>query len=131
VKKRALSIGAFSAALAVLLGAFGAHALKERIAADPLLIFETGVRYQMYHAFGLMAAGILLSTPTAFRQKLLVLSAWFFLLGSFLFPGSLYALALTGIRSFGALTPLGGGAFVAGWLTLGAAVLPHAGTPKS
>ena len=78
-----------------------------------------------------MAAGILLSTPTAFRQKLLVLSAWLFLLGSFLFPGSLYALALTGIRSFGAVTPLGGGAFVVGWLTLGAAVFPHTGTPKS
>ncbi len=122
---RALPIGACSAAIAVLLGAFGAHALKGYLPVDLLQVFETGVRYQMYHAIGLIAAGVLLSIPSPFHRNYLLLSAWLFLIGSVVFSGSLYALALTGSHAFGAATPLGGIAFIGGWLMLGIGAVPN------
>lgn len=108
-------LGALSACLAVGLGAFGAHALKARLSAELLVIFETGVRYQMYHSLALLAVGILgLLLPTA----RLGLCAGLFLAGIVIFSGSLYTLALSGVRTWGAVTPLGGLCLLAGWLLL-------------
>ena len=109
-------LGALSGFVSVAAGAFGAHALKQRLAADLLAVFETGARYQMFHALGLLAVGILLSrTP---ESRALVAAGWLFVAGTLLFSGSLYALALSGIRPLGAITPFGGLAFLAGWLAL-------------
>jgi uncharacterized membrane protein YgdD (TMEM256/DUF423 family) len=110
-----LVIGAVNAFLAVAAGAFGAHALKARLPQDLQVIFETGARYHMYHALGLVAVGLL----GHFRPSSLVSGAgWAMLVGIFLFSGSLYALALSGVRALGAITPLGGLGFLAGWLLL-------------
>jgi uncharacterized membrane protein YgdD (TMEM256/DUF423 family) len=108
-------IGALSGLLAVACGAFGAHALKERLAPDALQVWETAARYQMYHALALIGIALLLGrggNPWAVR------AGWGFVVGTLLFSGSLYALAWTGIRGLGAVTPLGGVAFIAGWLML-------------
>lgn len=110
-----LGLGAASAAIAVLLGAFGAHGLRARLASDLLAIFETGVRYQMYHALALVAVGLWAMRAPA---SLLGTAAILFAAGTFLFSGSLYALALTGTRALGAITPFGGVAFIAGWVCL-------------
>lgn len=116
-----LAAGAIAALLAVLLGAFGAHALKERIAADLLPVWRTGVEYHFYHALGLLAVGtLMLHLP---RAALLRWAGWAMLAGIVLFSGSLYLLALSGVRWLGAITPLGGTAFIAGWLLLAGAVL--------
>jgi uncharacterized membrane protein YgdD (TMEM256/DUF423 family) len=110
-----LTIGALSAGIAVAAGAFGAHGLKSRLSAEMLNTFEVGVRYQMYHAFALIVtAWAQARWPTA----QLTVSGWLFILGTVLFSGSLYLLSLTGIRWLGAITPLGGLAFLAGWLCL-------------
>lgn len=109
------SIGAISAFIGVAAGAFGAHGLKSRLDADMLAVFETGVRYQMYHAFALVVAAWAL---TRWPGQLVTMSGWFFLAGTILFSGSLYLLSLTGVRWLGAITPLGGLAFLAGWLCL-------------
>lgn len=114
-------VGAVAAFVAVALGAFGAHGLKGRLTPDHLALFETGVRYQMYHALALMAlAGMAGRLPDGLvRQAGLSLTA-----GILIFSGSLYALALSyvltpsGQRWLGAVTPLGGVAFLFGWLTL-------------
>jgi uncharacterized membrane protein YgdD (TMEM256/DUF423 family) len=109
------TLGAVSAFLAVAAGAFGAHALRARVPPDLLAVFETGARYQMYHALALIAAaGAVRRWPGA----LPVWAGWLFVAGTLLFSGSLYALALTGSRWFGAITPLGGVAFLAGWVCL-------------
>jgi len=109
-----LSLGALSALLAVAAGAFGAHALGGRIPAERLAIFETGARYHMYHSLGLIAVGMLaLIRGTNGNGAGISMSV-----GIVLFSGSLYALALTGIRALGAVTPLGGVAFMVGWLLL-------------
>jgi len=97
---------------AVAFGAFGAHVLRSRLHADLLTTFETGVRYQMYHALAIPLA-VWLSSP---------LSGWLFFSGILLFSGSLYLLALTGIRPIGILTPIGGLLFLVGWLTLAISV---------
>ena len=104
----------------VALGAFGAHALKNTLAPDMLAVFETGVRYQMYHAFALVAAAWAWSRWPA---RVFALAGWLFAAGIVVFSGSLYSLALTGVRALGAVTPLGGLAFLGGWLclTIGAA----------
>ena len=101
------------------LGAFGAHGLKSRLGPDMLAVFETGVRYQLYHALALLAVGW---AAARWSHPLINASGWAFGAGIVLFSGSLYLLALTGIRSLGAITPLGGLAFIAGWacLALGA-----------
>ena len=109
------ALGSVSAFLAVALGAFGAHALKNSLPPELLATFETGVRYQMYHALALLAAGW---ACARWPGKLVHASGWLFVAGTLLFSGSLYALSLTGERWLGAVTPLGGVAFLAGWLCL-------------
>lgn len=109
------SVGSLSALLAVAAGAFGAHALRERLSAELLSTFETGARYQMYHALGLLAVAWAL---TRWPGSLTTAAGWLFIAGTILFSGSLYALSLTGLRWFGAITPLGGLAFLVGWLCL-------------
>ena len=107
--------GAVAAFIAVALGAFGAHSLKTKLSADMLNIFEIGVRYQMYHALGLLAVGWACTKwPGAWTNA----SGWLFVVGTVIFSGTLYALALTGVRWLGAITPIGGLAFLAGWLCL-------------
>ena len=110
-------LGALSAFLAVAAGAFGAHALRSRLTPDLLEVFETGARYQMYHALALLAVAWSLDRWPA-SAGLLTWSGWLFAGGTVLFSGSLYALALTGFRALGAITPLGGVAFLAGWACL-------------
>lgn len=102
--------------IAVALGAFAAHGLKNMLSADLLLTFQTGVQYHMYHALALFGIGLLtLQFP---NQTLLRTAGYLFLLGIVLFSGSLYVLALSGIRWLGAITPLGGVAFLAAWALL-------------
>ncbi len=113
------------ALLAVLSGAFAAHGLKTMLDAQQLALFETAARYQMYHALALLIVGILASLRQ-FSEPLLKLAAFAFILGIFLFCGSLYLLALSGITWLGAITPLGGTAFLAGWLALMIAALKPA-----
>jgi uncharacterized membrane protein YgdD (TMEM256/DUF423 family) len=108
-------IGALSALLGVATGALGAHGLKSRMSAEMLSVFEVGVRYQIYHAFALMAAAW---AQTMWPSRLVTAGGWFFVLGTILFSGSLYLLSVYGVRWFGALTPLGGLAFMAGWVCL-------------
>ncbi|HUB06875.1 MAG TPA: DUF423 domain-containing protein [Myxococcales bacterium] len=116
-----LTLGALSGFLAVGAGAFGAHALKARLAPDLLAIFETGARYQMYHALALVLVALV--QVKAAPSALLAWSGWLFVAGTVLFSGSLYVLALSGVRWWGAVTPLGGLAFLAGWALLAAAGL--------
>ncbi len=104
------AFGFLLAALGIALGAFGAHALKATLSPELLVTWETGVRYQMYAAFGI----VLGSMQPGSRKPL-----WFLALGSLLFSGSLYLLCLSGMRWLGAITPLGGLAMIAGWLLLG------------
>jgi uncharacterized membrane protein YgdD (TMEM256/DUF423 family) len=108
-------LGAASAFIAVALGAFAAHGLKARLGADLLATFETGVRYQMFHALGLLAVGW---ACTRWPGALVQASGWLFVAGTVLFSGSLYALALGGMRGLGIVTPFGGLAFLGGWLCL-------------
>jgi uncharacterized membrane protein YgdD (TMEM256/DUF423 family) len=107
--------GALSAMFSVAAGAFGAHALKIRLSTEMLGIFETGVRYQMYHALALLAVAW---AQTRWSGALVNMSGWLFIAGTFIFSGSLYLLSLTGEKWLGAITPLGGLAFLAGWLCL-------------
>lgn len=115
-----LVLGALSAGVSVAAGAFGAHALKARLSPDLLAIFETGARYQMFHALAILAVALawprLAGPPLAW-------AGWLFAAGTVLFSGTLYALALTGVRALGAVTPIGGVAFLAGWIALAAAAL--------
>jgi uncharacterized membrane protein YgdD (TMEM256/DUF423 family) len=104
-----MRLGAGFMFLAVGLGAFGAHALKSRLEPDMLAIFETGVRYQVYHALALLLLASLRGPSKA---------GWCFTAGIALFSGSLYILALTGVRKWGAVTPIGGVLFLIGWLIL-------------
>ena len=108
-------VGSLFGFLGVALGAFGAHALKGHLAADQLMVFEVGVRYQMYHTFALLAAAW---AYTKWPGKSLIASGWLFIVGTVLFSGSLYALSLSEIRGLGAITPFGGLALVAGWLCM-------------
>jgi uncharacterized membrane protein YgdD (TMEM256/DUF423 family) len=117
------AIGALSGAMAVGLGAFGAHGLKTRLPADLLAMFETGVRYQMYHALALLAVAWAVTRWSG--SNLPVAAGWLFVTGSVLFSFSLYLLAVTGQRWLGAITPLGGVAFVAGWVCLALTAWRH------
>ena len=103
-----LGIAAINGALAVMAGAFAAHGLKARLSADALAVFETGARYHMYHALAMALAGLMAARRAAIA----------FLAGIVLFSGSLYLLALTGVTLLGALTPVGGLCFIAGWALL-------------
>jgi uncharacterized membrane protein YgdD (TMEM256/DUF423 family) len=109
-----IALGAVNAALAVAAGAFAAHGLRDRLDARSLEVFETASRYHMYHALAIVAAGLVASSALRGAQ----IAAWIFQIGIVLFSGSLYALALTGVKGLGAVTPLGGLAFLAGWLWL-------------
>jgi uncharacterized membrane protein YgdD (TMEM256/DUF423 family) len=113
------ALGGISAFLAVAAGAFGAHALRARLAPELLAAFETGVRYQMYHALGLLAVAW---AATRWPLPLVRAAGWLFVAGTLGFSGSLYLLAFTGVRGWGAVAPLGGLAFLAGWLALVVAV---------
>lgn len=105
--------------LAVLLGAFAAHALRDRLDPNLLANFETGVRYHFYHALALLAVAY--AAARWAESNLPLAAGWLFVVGIFVFSGSLYLLAATGIRWLGAITPIGGIAFVAGWVCLAAA----------
>jgi len=110
----ALTLAALLLFAAVGLGAFGAHALKARLAPDMQAIWQTAVHYHAWHALGLLALGLFtMQRPDAPGASL---AAWLFVAGIALFSGSLYALALSGVRGLGAVTPFGGVAFLAGWL---------------
>ena len=110
-----IALGALNAAIAIAAGAFAAHSLRARLDARSVEVFETAARYHMYHAFALVLAGML-ANASAMRGT--QLAGWLFQAGIVLFSGSLYALALTGVKTLGAVTPLGGVAFLAGWLWL-------------
>jgi uncharacterized membrane protein YgdD (TMEM256/DUF423 family) len=103
--------GAVNAFVAIACGAFGAHALKRRLDGERLAVFETGARYHMYHALALIAVSSLVTT----RGDAANTAGAFFLAGIVLFSGSLYALALSGVRKLGAITPIGGVCFLLGW----------------
>lgn len=112
-------LGAIAAGIAVMLGAFGAHGLKSRVEPELLAVFETGVRYHMYHALALLAVGW---ASTRWPSALVAASGWAFLAGILIFSGSLYLMTLTGARWLGAVTPIGGVAFIVGWIALAAGV---------
>jgi uncharacterized membrane protein YgdD (TMEM256/DUF423 family) len=113
-----ITLGALSAFIAVAAGAFGAHALRDRLSATLLDTFQTGAQYQMYHALALLGVGILLARFSTEGSPWLSGAGWLFVAGTILFSGSLYLLALTDTRWLGAITPLGGIAFLLGWLAL-------------
>lgn len=110
-----LTIGAILGGLSVGSGAFASHALREKISERSLQIFETAARYQMYHALALLLVALLLSIYQQSPPPTLLASGWLFIIGIALFSGSLYALSLTNVKILGAIAPLGGAAFIAGW----------------
>ena len=112
----ALLLAAVLLFAAVALGAFGAHALKSKLAADVMAAYQTAVQYHFWHALGLLAVGVLLLHKP--DSGALVVAAWLLVAGIVLFSGSLYVLALTGARGLGAVTPIGGAAFLAAWAAL-------------
>ena len=111
--KSLLVIGSVFAALSVLMGAFGAHGLKNRLSIEDLAIFETAVRYQMYHALGILLMGV---ASFYLTEKLVSAPAYFLILGIIVFSGSLFLLVFTNLRWFGAITPIGGLCLIIGWL---------------
>lgn len=111
-------IGSLSALLGVAAGAFGAHALRTRLSPELLAVFETGVRYQLVHSLALLAVAW---AATRWPGRATMAAGVLFAAGIVLFSGSLYALALTGVRGLGALTPFGGVAFILGWACLAGA----------
>jgi len=113
--RRFFTIGCVSSFLGVAFGAFGAHALKARLAPELLAVFDTGVRYQLIHALALLAVAW---AHTRWPGRVLTAAGWLFVAGTLLFSGSLYVLSVTGVRAWGAVTPFGGVAFLAGWLCL-------------
>ena len=115
-----LSLGAISGALGVILGAFGAHGLQDKLSDKMLQTWQTAVEYQFYHTFALLIVGLL---ALKFQSGLLSSSGWCFIAGTTLFSGSLYALSLSGITKLGAITPVGGLIFIIGWILLATAVL--------
>ena len=121
--KIVLSCAAFSAMMSVMLGAFAAHGLKSKLSENLLNTFQTGVQYQMYHSLALILLVILYRQ---IPQSLLLYSAGFMLAGIILFSGSLYMLALTQIKWFGPITPIGGVCFIVGWALLIASALKGA-----
>lgn len=108
-------LGSVFAGLAVALGAFGAHGLRATLSPDDLATFEVAVRYQMYHALGLLAVAW---ASTRWEGAGITLAGWAFVVGILVFSGSLYVLVLTGVRWLGAITPIGGVAFIVGWAGL-------------
>ncbi|MBU6360990.1 MAG: DUF423 domain-containing protein [Chloroflexota bacterium] len=119
MERKWIAIGSVLGGLAVALGAFGAHSLRDVLTPSALETFETGVRYQFYHAVAIILAGLVLGRdPSA---KLANAAGWLFMIGVAIFSGSLYLLTITGMRWLGAITPIGGVAFIVGWACLGLA----------
>ena len=118
--KTLLLAGAVAGLIAVGFGAFGAHGLRGRLTPEMLAVFETGVRYHMYHALALLLTAVL---APHLPGKAVVAAGWLFVSGIVLFSGSLYLLAVTGVTVLGAITPIGGVAFLAGWAALAIAAL--------
>ena len=118
--KTILLTGSALMVLAVSIGAFGAHILKEKLAEDMMQIFKTGVEYHFYHALGLLLVGFI---SMRMPSVLINWSAILLFVGVILFCGSLYVLSVTGLKWLGAITPLGGLSFIAGWVLLFIAVL--------
>jgi uncharacterized membrane protein YgdD (TMEM256/DUF423 family) len=118
-----LLLGASAGFIGVALGAFGAHGLRNRLSPEMLAVFETGVRYQMYHAFAILIVAL---AAVRLDGWLIRSAGWLFTAGIVLFSGSLYALAASGVTVLGIITPIGGLAFLGGWacLILAAAALP-------
>lgn len=116
MQKLFLIIGSIAMTLAVGLGAFGAHGLKEMLTDEMLDIFETGVKYHFYHAIGLLAVGLVAQLMP--NSSLLQWSGWLMLAGIIIFSGSLYILSISGIRWMGAITPIGGLCFIVAWILL-------------
>ena len=106
------AFGSGFALIAVVTGAFAAHALKTRLSPDMFQVFEVAARYQMYHALGLIAVAW---AASQWSSQLIAASGWLFVAGIVIFSGSLYILSLTGVRWLGAITPIGGVAFIIGW----------------
>ena len=123
--RRWLAAAGVNGFLAVALGAFAAHALAQRISERSLAVFEIAVRYQMYHAIALLVSAALMERG---RQRAVLAASWCFLIGIVVFCGSLYALALSDVKWLGAITPIGGVAFLAGWLLLAAAAFRRKST---
>lgn len=121
--KAFIIIGAINAFLAVALGAFGAHGLKDKLEPKYLEIWQTGVTYQMFHAIGILVVGILLSKVAASSQ--FTWSGWLMLIGIIFFSGSLYILSLTKVGVLGAITPIGGVCFLAAWVLLIIGAVKH------
>lgn len=121
MSKAALITGIVTAFLSVALGAFGAHGLKSRVSAEMLNVWQTGVTYQFFHALALILLGLWS------KQDLIAAMApfWFFALGILFFSGSLFVLVFSGIKAFGAITPIGGVFFLIGWVTWFIAVVRH------
>ncbi|MCB0260264.1 MAG: DUF423 domain-containing protein [Calditrichae bacterium] len=117
--KTLVLIGSICAFLGIALGAFGAHALRERLPADLMAVYQTGVLYHLVHALALVLTGALLRWMGA--TVLVTWAGWLFLAGIVLFSGSLYLLSMTGIRALGAITPFGGLSFLIGWALLAVA----------
>ena len=117
-----LLAGALAGFVGVAFGAFGAHGLRGRLSPEMLAVFETGVRYQMYHALALMLTSAMMMTGRI-EGRLVSAAGWLFVAGIVLFSGSLYLLAVTGMTLLGAITPIGGVAFLLGWTCLAIATL--------
>ena len=116
-----IALGAAAGALGVVLGAFGAHALKARLAPELLATYQTAVQYHLWHALALATIGVVaIHLPASVSLKW---AGWLMVAGIVLFSGTLYVLAVTGVRWLGAITPFGGAAFIAAWLLFGYAVL--------
>lgn len=121
LSKTFLFLGALACMLGVVLGAFGAHALRARLSPDMLAVYQTGVQYHVWHALGLLAIGLMIAHLP--ESPLLRAAGWALLFGIFVFSGSLYLLAITGLKWLGAITPIGGAAFIVGWALAALAVL--------
>jgi uncharacterized membrane protein YgdD (TMEM256/DUF423 family) len=126
-------LGAALAFLGIALGAFGAHAIRDAIPPDRLAVYQTGVQYHQLHAVALILVGLLHDrVPQRGARRIVSVSGWLFVVGIVVFAGSLYALALSSVRALGAITPLGGLCFLAGWaLLVFAAARQHNATSES
>ncbi len=116
--KTLMFVGALMGGVGVAVGAFGAHGLKGRLSPEMLAVFETGVRYHLYHALAILATAALMSR---LGGRAPIVAGWSFFTGIVIFSGSLYALALSGVTILGAITPIGGVAFLVGWIALAVA----------
>lgn len=116
-----LLLGSILMALAVVIGAFGAHGLEGRLSERMMKNYQTGVQYHMIHGIGLLLVGLVAIKLAS--SSLLTGAGWSFVIGIVLFSGSLYAMALTGVTKLGAITPIGGVAFIIGWILLGISVV--------